>query len=220
MRQSFDWTGKEKEIEYIREWYPHIGNRVEKDLGLPKGVSGWQVRQLGLKKLPKSKRLCILCRKNKIYCKPITDGKEIVCGNKCLDCYYSRHRFYHARRMKKDPLRTRLKANLKADIKNVLKKGLPVDITVDDLIEKNQKQKGMCFYTGNKMTSSSEMRGRGKWDYDSVSIDRIIPIKGYTKDNIVLCCFWANTAKLDLTYNELVERCKRVIEHEQNNRSK
>lgn len=208
-------------INYIIQWYPHIGNAVSKDLNLPPRAHEKIVRKYNLKVLPKHQRLCIICRTNMVYIKSPDTKTEY--GNKCMNCYYARHRFYHARRMSKNPLLTRLKANLKSDIKNAIKKQLKVDITVQDLIEKYHQQNGMCYYTGIKMTCSPIMRGRGRWDYDSVSIDRKIPSLGYTKDNVVLCCFWANTAKLDMSYETLVNKCEQIVsyarkEHENKSR--
>lgn len=54
-----------------------------------------------------------------------------------------------------------------------------------------------------------------------LSIDRVIPrAQGgkYTKDNMKVCCFRCNRQKQDLTYDELIEWCRKVVKYEHNTR--
>lgn len=46
----------------------------------------------------------------------------------------------------------------------------------------------------------------------NLSIDRIDSAKGYTRDNVQLVTMAANQMKNDLTIDELVDMCKRIIE--------
>lgn len=46
----------------------------------------------------------------------------------------------------------------------------------------------------------------------NLSIDRIDSAKGYTRDNVQLVTMAANQMKNDLTIDELVGMCKRIIE--------
>lgn len=54
--------------------------------------------------------------------------------------------------------------------------------------------------------------GRGR-NPDAISIDKIIPANGYRNSNIVLCTWWANAAKGELSVQEFQSRCKEVAEH-------
>ena len=55
------------------------------------------------------------------------------------------------------------------------------------------EQNGKCFYTGIKM--ALKPTNHLLYDPFSVSLDRINPLKGYTKDNIALCCYGINVLK-------------------------
>lgn len=50
----------------------------------------------------------------------------------------------------------------------------------------------------------------GKWHW--ASIDRIDSTKGYTDDNIVVIPLWLNSAKLDTTFNNLLDLIKDLPE--------
>jgi hypothetical protein len=45
----------------------------------------------------------------------------------------------------------------------------------------------------------------------NLSIDRIDNTRGYTADNIQFVCDWANTAKNQLSVDEFVRLCQRVV---------
>ena len=62
------------------------------------------------------------------------------------------------------------------------------------------KQHGLCFYTDIKLKMGIGKNGKEK---DAFSIDKIIPEKGYTVGNIVLCTRRTNTVKSDLTLEEI-----------------
>lgn len=61
------------------------------------------------------------------------------------------------------------------------------------------RQKGLCFYTDIPMRC---LAGSGASRY-SLSIDRVIPERGYVDTNVVLCIKLANSVKTDLTLKEL-----------------
>jgi len=58
-------------------------------------------------------------------------------------------------------------------------------VTIEDLHEIYEQQNGYCYYF-----KSQKMNIRGSW---MMSVGRINPKKGHTKDNIVLCCLEFNT---------------------------
>lgn len=90
----------------------------------------------------------------------------------------------------------------RAQIKNEAKKsGTPFDLTTEILVELFQKQDGRCFYTDLKMSIAL---GEGNTRYQ-LSLDRIIPERGYTSGNVVWCTRKANTIKSDMTLDEMKE---------------
>ena len=52
---------------------------------------------------------------------------------------------------------------------------------------------------------------RKYFDMDQVSVDRVVPAKGYIIGNMVLCCRWVNVAKMQGTLSDLVERAKELL---------
>ena len=81
------------------------------------------------------------------------------------------------------------------------------ELDINFLLDIYNKQKGKCAITGLKMTYSV---GNG-WTYKNVSIDRIDPTKGYTKENVQLVCWIINIMKHDLTDLEFRNYCKLVL---------
>lgn len=91
--------------------------------------------------------------------------------------------------------------------KRAAKKNIEFDITLEDLVNMYNKQKGLCVITGLKMTYDV-LNGR---TYTNISLDRIDSQKGYTKDNTQLVCMIVNQIKSDLTYEELYYYCDKIV---------
>lgn len=79
------------------------------------------------------------------------------------------------------------------------KEKIQFSLTVNDLLDAYNSQKGRCFYTNEKMLTTL---GCGNNRYQ-LSVDRIVPSIGYTKHNIVLCIHIINNVKTDLSLEEL-----------------
>jgi hypothetical protein len=79
------------------------------------------------------------------------------------------------------------------------KKNLPYDLSWGFLVRLHGLQKGLCFYTDEPLHTE---RGRGH-SKQSLSVDKILPEAGYTKENVVLCTYKANVVKNDLTLDEI-----------------
>ncbi|HEY5267631.1 MAG TPA: hypothetical protein VII94_00675 [Candidatus Saccharimonadales bacterium] len=104
-----------------------------------------------------------------------------------------------------------LRLNLNSDINRFLndhynrtklraqKKSIPFDLTKEQYMEQYNKQKGLCFFTDEKMVCEL---GSGKHK-NSLSIDKIIPDKGYVLGNFVFASNKINTCKNDLTLEEI-----------------
>jgi len=88
-----------------------------------------------------------------------------------------------------------------------------VSITSKELLVIWERQKGLCYYTGWPMThhhlrivnSTHDSRNA-----TNVSLDRLANEKGYTLNNTVLCCAFANRAKSWTTHAQFVQMCKDV----------
>jgi len=80
-------------------------------------------------------------------------------------------------------------------------------ITEADLLDKYNKQKGKCFYTGLYLNLTN---GPHK-----ISIDRMDSSGGYEKDNIVLCCVIVNIMKSDFHVQDFLSICKSITENNQ-----
>lgn len=84
-------------------------------------------------------------------------------------------------------------------------------ITVEDIKDLWDKQKGTCYYSGLKMNLPLTSNGfKGKPLMENCSVDRIDSNKPYQKDNIVLCCYGANIGKGIWSEEEYIKFCKYV----------
>jgi len=95
------------------------------------------------------------------------------------------------------------------------KQGKEWQLTPEILIEIYERQKGICYLSGKKMTHAM---AEGMKD-TNISIDRIDPAKGYTKENISLCCVRANLIKHTLTNSELKDWTEAIWQHLQNDKN-
>jgi hypothetical protein len=80
----------------------------------------------------------------------------------------------------------------------------PPDVTVEDLLELWKEQKGLCAYTGWKL---SVITG----SINVVSLERKDSAIGYTKDNVLLVCWAANSAKGKLSHDKFIQMCCAVV---------
>jgi hypothetical protein len=96
---------------------------------------------------------------------------------------------------------------------SALRSGLkrrPTDnpITINELDELWNLQDGRCALTGELMT----WKGGGKGPTpSSVSLDRIDSTGSYTKGNVRLICFWVNSARMNMTDDEFLERVMGLV---------
>lgn len=81
-------------------------------------------------------------------------------------------------------------------------------LTGDILFEAYNNQKGLCYYTKYPLTIEC-----GRFA-NSLSVDRIDSTKGYSKENIVLCCLSVNIMKNDFNESEIIK----IFESYANNR--
>lgn len=95
-------------------------------------------------------------------------------------------------------------------------KNLKVDINHSWIIKRWHEQNKRCFYTGLKMDLSTKRKfkliggGYKKNNKYVVSIDRLDPNKGYIKSNCVLCTWFANNMKQDLSLKDFIKFSKLI----------
>ena len=84
------------------------------------------------------------------------------------------------------------------------RKNKKFDLSAEYLEELYEQQEGKCYYSGRYMTTDDI------GNMDTVSIDRIDSSLGYTKDNIVLCCWAVNEMKKALSYENFINIIKDI----------
>ncbi len=98
--------------------------------------------------------------------------------------------------------RGRLYVVLKGAKNRAKEHSLECDIDLEFLLDLLRRQEMRCHYTGRHMTCSSGS--------DKVSIDRKDSRLGYTRSNVVLCCWLVNRLKQELSDAEFVSVCNEV----------
>ena len=91
------------------------------------------------------------------------------------------------------------------------KKKIPFDLDIEHLEQLWEKCEGICSMTGVPMLKMSE-EGHGK-DPFVVSVDRIVPEKGYVKGNVRLVSFWYNATRSNNDDKFTLEMFQRTIDH-------
>ncbi len=118
------------------------------------------------------------------------------------------YRFSYCKDCRKEQAYLNLNSNIErflGDRFNRLKRRCKIEkikcnITKSDIIEMFKLQKGECFYTDEKLNWGV---GKGLDYRRSLSIDKVIPEKGYLKGNVVLCTMRANSSKTNWSMIEL-----------------
>lgn len=90
------------------------------------------------------------------------------------------------------------------------RKNIPFTITYDDILKIYHGQGGKCFYSGVEMA-----RVPTKNNWTNISIDRVVPDLGYTKDNVVLCCDSVNTMKNAMPTETFIEICRKIVSYQE-----
>lgn len=99
-------------------------------------------------------------------------------------------------------------------------KNIEFNIDTDFIYELYEKQNHKCAISGIEMTYKKEKKNHSERNLFNISIDRIIPGLGYTKDNVQLVCNITNTIKLNYDDDTIIFVCKKIIENYENNSKK
>lgn len=89
--------------------------------------------------------------------------------------------------------------------KNEYNSHIICEITLEDLIEKYEEQKGLCAISKVKLEHKQE-------SLNSISIDRIENNLGYTKENVHLVAKWINIGRRNATLDQIKQAIQDVIE--------
>ncbi len=124
----------------------------------------------------------------------------------CIIHILEKTRAYHANQARNNISyyrRNTLKAKISSAKTRSRKKKLDFDIDEQFVRGLLDKQNNRCIYTGIEFIPLNRKY--------SMSIDKIDPTKGYTKDNIQLTGRYVNTMKARLTESEFFEIIKLII---------
>ena len=115
--------------------------------------------------------------------------------SECQICESKRKKLERDKRAEQNGVEYNIQIVLNDVSKRVKKYHREFDIDLPYLIDLYKKQNGVCSYTGIQM-------GFRLGSFERLSLDRIDSNKGYTKDNVVWCCWIANNMKQDMKVEE------------------
>ena len=153
-------------------------------------------------------KLCVLCNTEK----NIDDFYKSQRGRKCKTCVLNITREYKRNKRKDSEFkkiegqkqkerRVRLWQNtLIHDSKH---RKIENTLTVEDVNELYNKQNGLCYWFNIPLIPSNTSKHP-----QQPSLDRLDRNKGYTKENVVLCCYSANIGRNETdkeTWEEFVK---------------
>lgn len=85
-----------------------------------------------------------------------------------------------------------------------------VEVTLQDLVDQWALQKGICRYSGHKLTLAAK---DSKWAESTASIDRIDSSKGYVKGNVQWVHKRINIMKSNMPEPVFLEWCEQVTNY-------
>lgn len=131
--------------------------------------------------------------------KSATDFYETQRGVKCKECILNVTRDYK-RKKRLDPEHRKKEGILQKErrvrlwqntlIHDSKHRKIENTLTVNDINELMEKQNGLCYWFKIPLIPSNQ-----KKHPQQPSLDRLDINKGYTKDNVVLCCYSANIGR-------------------------
>jgi hypothetical protein len=140
-------------------------------------------------------KLCVICNTEK----NVNDFYKSQRGRKCKTCVLNITRSY--KRKKRESLEFKKLESIKQKERRVRlwqntlihdskHRKIENTLTVDDINEMFKNQNGLCYWFRIPLVPSS----KGKHPQQP-SLDRLDRNKGYTKNNVVLCCYSANIGR-------------------------
>jgi len=120
-------------------------------------------------------------------------------SSKCKDCTLNITREYKREKRKNSDFRKsegikqkerRLRLWQNTLIHDSKSRGIETTLTIDDINEMYKKQNGLCYWFKIPLTPSNKTKHP-----QQPSLDRLDRDRGYTKENVVLCCYSANIGR-------------------------
>ena len=155
-------------------------------------------------------KLCVICNTEK----NVNDFYKSQRGRKCKTCVLNITRSY--KRKKRESLEFKKLESIKQKERRVRlwqntlihdskHRKIENTLTVDDINEMFKNQNGLCYWFRIPLVPSS----KGKHPQQP-SLDRLDRNKGYTKNNVVLCCYSANIGRNETELDIWVDFLKKI----------
>lgn len=167
--------------------------------------------------------LCVNCGKKHAKDKSdidrnVRESRLTFCSPRCRRIYYNRGKVTgQAKRDDLTPFRWFLSISKARFYPSQIKrnrKRLDYNLTLIDLHDQWEVQRGRCPYTGWKLILPKNSSGwNGERSIKRASLDRRESSKGYTPENIQFVSIMANYAKNNFSEQELIEFCNAVHEN-------
>lgn len=131
----------------------------------------------------------------------------------CKEC--KKNRIYQKRDKARETIDWALNIIIKQLQQWAKNRKIEFTISTEDLLDLREKQGGKCYYTWYNMEywcihyKEGKESDKTKWQ---LSCDRLDNNRGYTKENIVLCCTIANKMKNTLSQKEFYQICKDIAD--------
>lgn len=145
------------------------------------------------------------------YNRNINKGRRNFCSRECV----GKHNYSHLKKSK-SPKISNFSSNKKSFftpykyyMKLVKQRFKDYDITLEDLHNQWEKQKGICPYSGIKLKLSTHSNIL-KNPITTASLDRVDSSKGYLKDNIQFVSRSINFMKGEMSHKETIQLCKLI----------
>lgn len=142
-----------------------------------------------------TQKTCKICNQTKSIDEFYSSQRSL----KCKECTLRITREYKRKKRKNKNFRLieskkqkerRVRLWMNTLVNDSKRKNVYNDLKVSDIEEIYEKQNGLCYWFNIPLLVSDQ-----KKHPQQPSIDRIDNTKGYTKDNIVLCCYSANIGR-------------------------
>ena len=171
-------------------------SQIAQNVGVEKTTVGNYLKKLNLKRNStkslnwiNSKARCHTCNLEKserdFYYTKATSKSVGYFSTKCRSCTQTQRDV----NINNSPLKF-----FKIKIKRLKqRKATDIKLTEYDLLKQYTAQKGLCFYTSSELVWGT---GLGTND-NTLSIDKVVPGRGYVKGNFVLCTGISNRCKND-----------------------
>ena len=149
-------------------------------------------------------RICYRCKislpLDRFYSTVKKNQKTLHYSHVCKEC-----NTILSREGREKSLESKVKRLFNQIVARSKRKNWDLDLTTQDILEQIEQQKGLCFYTGEELSSKDGQGG--------LSIDRIDSSIGYRKGNIAVTSWKVNRIKSNLSMEEFVDLCRTVSDH-------